>query len=473
MIQKRAALYVRVSTQEQANEGYSVEAQQEKLEAYAKARGYIIQGIYIDPGYSGANTERPALQKLIRAIESNDVDIVTVYKLDRLSRSQKDTLHLIEDVLLKNKVDFVSMNESFDTSTPFGRAMIGILSVFAQLEREQIKERSLMGREQRAKAGLYHGGGAKRVVFGYDYIDGELIINPIEAQCVKEIYREYLNGKGVKQIFDYIGLKYPGVLKYESTCRKVLSNPIYYGMLTFKDKLYPGLHKTLITKEDFDMVQSMMKKKTSKTNPFARSYLLSGLTYCGQCGSRVAGRTGAKRKDGTYARYYRCYASQKSAATHMKAVEHCSQCEIRKDILEEYVIDRIKSLTPHNVESESIKNGRSNPNNDIENLRKQLSAVNEQISKLIDLYSLGKIEYGMIGEKVGHLQLKKQAIEEALGELELEDYSIDLDKIKNTVAKLPYFDWENSTTDEKRMLIASLVERVTIKDREMSLKWDF
>lgn len=131
---KKVGIYIRVSTQEQANEGYSIQAQKERLISYCKAKDWHIVDIYTDGGYSGSNLDRPGIQKLIADIEK--IDMVLVYKLDRLSRSQKDTLYLIEDIFLKNNVDFVSMNESFDTSTPFGRAMIGILSVFAQLERE-------------------------------------------------------------------------------------------------------------------------------------------------------------------------------------------------------------------------------------------------------------------------------------------------------------------------------------------------
>ena len=153
---KRAALYIRVSTLEQAQEGYSIGAQKERLLAFCKAHDWLVADFYIDGGYSGSNLDRPGIQKLIA--ETGSFDLVLVMKLDRLSRSQRDTLYLIEDVFLPAGVDFISMAESFDTSTPFGRAMIGILSVFAQLEREQIKERTFMGRVERAKEGLFHGG---------------------------------------------------------------------------------------------------------------------------------------------------------------------------------------------------------------------------------------------------------------------------------------------------------------------------
>lgn len=186
----RAALYIRVSTLEQAQEGYSVGEQKERLIAYCKAKDWIIADIYVDGGYTGSNLNRPGIQKLIS--ETDKFDLVLVYKLDRLSRSQRDTLYLIEEVFRPKGVDFISMQESFDTSTPFGKAMIGLLAVFAQLEREQIKERTWMGRVARAKTGLHHGGG--HIPIGYEYEDGHLVINPYEAEQVRKIYEWYLAG---------------------------------------------------------------------------------------------------------------------------------------------------------------------------------------------------------------------------------------------------------------------------------------
>ena len=146
------ALYVRVSTDIQVD-GYSIDEQLERLEKYCDAKDWIIYNKYIDPGFTGSNINRPGLTKLLQDIHKGKIDLVLVYKLDRLSRSQKDTLYLIEEEFLPNNVDFISMTENFDTSTPFGKAMIGILSVFAQLERENIKTRLAMGHVGRAKAG--------------------------------------------------------------------------------------------------------------------------------------------------------------------------------------------------------------------------------------------------------------------------------------------------------------------------------
>lgn len=161
-----AAIYVRVSTEEQAEQGYSIDVQKERLIAFCKSQGWEDYKLYIDDGYTGTNTNRPALKRLIRHIEAKKVHTVVVYKLDRLSRKQKDVLSLIEDVFEKNNVAFASSSEKFDTSTAFGKAMIGILAVFAQLERDMIIERTTSGRRQKISKGIWSGGEFRSVTTG-------------------------------------------------------------------------------------------------------------------------------------------------------------------------------------------------------------------------------------------------------------------------------------------------------------------
>ena len=211
MISKYVGLYVRVSLDIQVD-GYSIDEQLVRLRKYCEAHGWTIYNEYVDPGFSGANIDRPAMLKLLKDVREKKIDTVLVYKLDRLSRSQKDTLYLIEEEFLPNGVDFVSMSENFDTSTPFGKAMIGILSVFAQLEREQIKERLAMGHIGRAKAGYWRGGSNAPV--GYDFIDGRLVINEYEALQVRKIFELFLNGETLNSIAKYMSENYTN--KYSS-----------------------------------------------------------------------------------------------------------------------------------------------------------------------------------------------------------------------------------------------------------------
>lgn len=318
---KKAGLYIRVSTLEQAQEGYSIGAQKERLIAFCKAHDWTIADIYVDGGYTGSNLDRPGMRKLISEI--NKMDIVLVYKLDRLSRSQKDTLYLIEEVFLANNVDFVSMNESFDTGTPFGRAMIGILSVFAQLEREQIKERTQMGRIARAKQGLYHGGG--RPPIGYDYNDGKLVPNEYEAVQIKKIFEWYIGGMSIDKIAER--LKSEGYKnKYKSwdiangsTVTKILCNDVYLGITHFGDVVTENTHEPLVTREQFERVQEIKKKRQDiyGDTAFVSAHLLTGMIFCARCGARYF----AKKCHKKYM-YYICYSRAKNTKRMMKA-ENC------------------------------------------------------------------------------------------------------------------------------------------------------
>lgn len=288
-----AACYVRVSTENQ-KENYSIEEQKSRLRAFCKAKDIVIGKMYVDGGYSGGNLRRPALQELLRRLP--EYDLVIVYKLDRLSRSQKDTLMLIEDYFLARKVDFISVCENFDTSTPLGRAMIGMLSVFAQLEKEQITERFTMGRIARAKNGYYHGGPTAPV--GYDYVDGRLIVNEKKAWQVRELFERFCRGASIHDCWLHMQARYgaSGGWSSETQIRHVLVNEVYLGKVKFQGESYPGLHPPVIPEELFSRAQALLQERKSSlsagSRPFAPRTLLSGLLICGQCGARFHGEHG-------------------------------------------------------------------------------------------------------------------------------------------------------------------------------------
>lgn len=288
-----AACYVRVSTENQ-KENYSIEEQKSRLRAFCEAKDIVIGKMYVDGGYSGGNLRRPALQELLRRLP--EYDLVIVYKLDRLSRSQKDTLMLIEDYFLARKVDFISVCENFDTSTPLGRAMIGMLSVFAQLEKEQITERFTMGRIARAKNGYYHGGPTAPV--GYDYVDGQLIVNEKKARQVRELFERFCRGVSIHDCWRHMQARYgaSGGWSSETQIRHVLVNEVYLGKVKFQGESYPGLHPPVIPEELFSRAQALLQERKSSVSagsrPFAPRTLLSGLLICGQCGARFHGEHG-------------------------------------------------------------------------------------------------------------------------------------------------------------------------------------
>ena len=199
--------------------------------------------------------------------------------MDRLSRSQKDTLYLIEEIFLPNNVDFVSINESFDTGTSFGRAMVGILSVFAQLEREQFLERSRMGKRERAKEGLWGGGGGLST--GYTYKNGQLIPDE-NAWKIKKAFELCLEGYNIPTIAKKINVK------WSARIYGWLRNPVYAGKIVYKGEMFEGQHKPIVSWETFLKVQKIMDSKPKFPN--TPNKLLVGLIYCKWCGARYAGR---------------------------------------------------------------------------------------------------------------------------------------------------------------------------------------
>jgi len=183
----RAAAYIRVSTDEQAAHGTSLENQKERIAARIASKGWAMAEVYEDAGQSGGSMTRPALTRLIADIEAGKIDAVVVYKLDRLSRKADDTLFLIRKVFGAHEVKIISIIEELDTSTPTGRAMITLLSAFAELERDTIKERLTSGRKQTAKTGRYSGGAAP---IGYTVKRGNkaLTVDTEKAATVKRIF---------------------------------------------------------------------------------------------------------------------------------------------------------------------------------------------------------------------------------------------------------------------------------------------
>jgi len=199
------AIYTRVSTDNQAEKEFnSCEAQEEKIRAFIKSQNnWEVFKVYSDSGYTGANLNRPALQELLQDIKQGEINIVLVYKIDRLTRSPKDFYQLIE-IFEKYKVDFISITERFDTSTPAGRLLRNIMLTFAQFERELASERTKDKMLERAKKGMWNGGIAP---YGYKKENKKLVINPKEAEIVRLIYEIYTTTGSLFQVYEKLKQK--------------------------------------------------------------------------------------------------------------------------------------------------------------------------------------------------------------------------------------------------------------------------
>ena len=480
--------YVRVSTQEQANEGYSIGAQTERLTAYCQAKGWTLVNIYTDPGFSGAKMSRPGLQKLISDVQHHKIDAVLVYKLDRLSRSQKDTLYLIEDVFMKNDVAFVSMNENFDTSTAFGRAMVGILSVFAQLEREQIKERSQMGRIERAKEGLWKGGGI--VPIGYRYIESEnkLQVNEYEAMQIREIFNLYAN-KGyaisrIQQIMEDAGYRhFYGAWNNTHTIRYILPNPIYIGIIQWQGQNYAGKHQPIIERDVFEKAQKRIEGRKWKEgkppeySPFKATQLLSGLLFCKVCGGRYYGSgayRGSKKipyKERNYIHIYSCYSRTKTKKCMIKDPS-CKNKNWRTEVLDEKILSELKKLYTNEGYFESLIAAAPIPKDKRKPIEERIAQLDTQIGKMLDLYQLQNAPIEQIEGRLETLTQEKQGLEESLEHLEDNRPELSVEQARIIMGNARDV-LENGTLDEKRLLLQSLIRRIDIEYENIYISWRF
>lgn len=400
------ALYTRVSTQEQAQDGYSIGEQAERLRSYCEALKWDVYKLYSDPGFSGASMDRPGLTQMLRDAASKRFDKVLVYKLDRLSRSQKDTLHIIEDVLTPNGVGFASVTENFDTETPLGKAMLGILAVFAQLEREQIKERMNMGKEARAKKGLHIC--TSIVPAGYKAVDGRLEIDPYESAIIKRVFAEYASGRSMRDICKTInsdGLYIKNRPLERHGLRYLLKNATYTGKIRYRGKYMDGQHEPIIDADTFEKVQSILSRRSdvhakNRREGKAQSYL-GGMLYCGCCGKKLI-----KTTQGKYI-YYVCDSKLSG--------KPCSMRYVRMDDLDAMVFDEIRKLA---LDPEAVS--KAAPPDSIP-VTDEIAAIDHKLERLIDLYASESIPKDALQSRIAALQEQKQALLDRMNDAETFD----------------------------------------------------
>ena len=448
---ERVACYVRVSTKEQQEHGYSIDEQTARLKAYCKAMGWKITKVYTDGGYSGANTNRPALQALITAAQSRLIDAVVVYKLDRLSRSQKDTLALIEG-FLDNDVAFISMTESFDTSTPFGRATVGILSCFAQLERENIKERTAIGKEARAKEGKFHGGGFAPI--GYDYKDGQLIVNEYEAMQIRLLHELYQQGesfRSIEKIMNEQGYTHKHGTWYANNVKRAILNPLYTGCINYHGETVKGLHEAIIDEKTYNKSLDIYHQHEKRPKHMGQS-LLGGMVYCARCGAHYTSQTTRRTADAVY-RYYSCNSRCKKNRRLIRD-PNCMNDIWKAEELEELVLGEIAKLKAEDIEPPKPKKGINNS--------AELKKIDSQISRLMDLYAVKGISFDAINKKVADLEAKKAKLATPPTEPQ-----------KGYLVKDFAEAIENGNADQIRAIVRSLISKIEIDGEDVTIWWNF
>lgn len=418
--------------------------------SYAKSKDYTEFEYYIDGGYSGKDLNRPAIQKLIEDCKNHKIDAVFVFKLDRISRSQRDTLYLIEEVFNKYNVSFISMRENFDTSTPFGKAMIGVLSVFAQLERETILERTRIGLKKRAEAGLWRGGGKIPFPYRYDRNTGTLIPIPEQVELLHKMISLYISGKSFNVIGKIVGMD-------ESMVETRILSITNTGKVPYKDEVYDGQHEAVVSDELYEEILRVNKVRSREK--YERHYLLSGKVFCGHCGAKYRYQKWGKRL------IMYCYSQQKSKPRYIKD-PNCNNkrwdtFEVEDAVLEELFkmsldIDLFKKT--FNIATVNVKN----------EYRTRLEEITKQINNLLNNIASG-IAVEETNKKINELEKEKETIEEKLIESDKreKDNKVSLNMIKNLKAT-----WFDMDFDEQRRIIEHLIDKVIVNDNEINIYYN-
>ncbi|HAX92279.1 MAG TPA: resolvase [Rhodospirillaceae bacterium] len=351
----RCAIYTRKSSEEGLDmEFNSLDAQREACEAYIlsqKAEGWTaLPASYDDGGFSGGTLERPALKKLMEDIERGLVDSIVVYKIDRLSRSLMDFVKMVE-VFDRHKVTFVSITQSFNTTTSMGRLILNILLSFAQFEREVIGERIRDKFAASRRKGMWMGGCPP---LGYDVISRKLIVNPHEALLVREIFESFTQsescvgivrqlgaaGRTTKAWTTQDGRHHEGKHIDKQYIYRILHNRVYLGEAVHKGTSFPGEHKAIIDPPLWDETHRILARAPQTRGNISRTRqpsLLRGLVWCKCCGSAMTPSSTSIRARGASYRYYVCVKSLRNGH------EACPIRSIPANELESAVLYQIKA----------------------------------------------------------------------------------------------------------------------------------
>ena len=342
---KRCAIYTRKSVDDGLDQEFnSLDAQREAGEAYIasqKANGWVcLPERYDDGGFSGGNTSRPALQQLMAECRAGNIDVILVYKIDRLSRSICDFAELTK-FFDQYSVSFCSVTQDINTSTSSGRMMLNILMTFAQYEREIIGERIRDKFAASKRKGMWMGGA---VPLGYRVQDRKLVVVDEEAETVRHIYRRYLDLQSPKRIaieLNAKGLKTKtGRPWNKGNLHHILRNCVYIGKVSHKGETFDGEQQAIVDLDTWETVQRFMDATPTNADLTRKSDYVSalkGLLYCGHCGGMMT-MAATTRKNGRRYSYYKCSRDSR------RAISSCPVKQVAATTLEDVVFEQISAV---------------------------------------------------------------------------------------------------------------------------------
>lgn len=489
--QVRVAIYCRKSTEKNLDGFNSLDAQRAAVESYVqsqKAKGWVaLPDRYDDAGFTGANTNRPAFQRLLQDIKAGRIDLVAVYRYDRLSRSLLDFLRLLK-FFHEQGVDFVSTTQNIDTTSSLGRLQANVLMSFNEYEREAISERTKDKIRAARHKGLWTGG---RPVLGFDVKDKALVVNEEEAEQVRDIFRLYLDlgsllavvheldlrGRKNKTLHAQNGNVHQGKVFNKQAIRFILGNPLYQGKVRCNGNLHDGVHEAIIDQETWQAVQDQLEAHAKRTGyiPRRSRSFLSGLLFCGICGKALSPHYAAK--EGKRYRYYCCLSAQKRGA------KSCHGSRIPAAVIEAFVIDKVKEIgQDSDLVAEAVKEAKQQLKEQMPGLirkAKRLEAEQRKLARernnMVDAIADNGNGSASLTERLAEMD---EALEKLVAELEsvkrqiasLDRDAIDEGDFKEAISSFTPV-WDQLFPEERSRLLHLLIEKIVYnaEDGELAI----
>ena len=413
---KRVVGLTRIST-DQDNQPYSLDAQRRAVETYVEAHAWTLVDL-IEEEMSGAAESRPALEKVLGMVRSGRVDVVVVTRVDRLSRTIRGLMDVVEE-LDRHGVELVSVTESIDTSTPGGRMFLQFLGVFAEFERRVLIERIRAGLRTKAGRGQWVGGPPP---FGYRLLDRSLVIEASEAAVVRRVFQSYAAGDGANTIANALNQDGLRTTRGNSwTAQGVLGmlrRVTYCGQIKHLEEVHDGAHEAIVDADLFDAVQERLGTQGASTGQRqSRTYLLAGTLRCGLCGSPMTGAL-AGGNGGQY-RYYRCTGAAKARAK-------CRGVAVRADEIENGFLERlVKAYRSKGIFEAAVASMTNALPSLVDEVEAELSATRkliesdrQRIDRYLDAFERGRLNADQAHDRIDGLAETKRAKEQHCVELE-------------------------------------------------------
>lgn len=454
----KAAIYTRVSSEDQAREGYSLAAQLERLKAYCESQGWSIYDIYTDEGISAKNTERPELQRMLMDARHKAFDVILVYRLDRLTRNVGDLYNLLQ-VFDKSGVGFKSATEVFDTTNAMGRLFVTIIGALAQWERENMGERIKMGLNQKTRSGEWFN---KSVPYGYRYVDKKLEIVENEAEHIRMLFAQYIGGIGIHRLANWMS---------EQTCNTWFHTRVYYSLTNPIYAGFMGIGKRDAT-ANYEMVEAVNAEPIISIETFRQAravansrkgvppragtgqYALVGIIKCGICGGAMVGYTTRKvRKNKPEYRYfgYKCLKAMRK--------KECNNRMFKMDELEHAVLGEVEERAQEALENARIETERGTSATERKRIEQAIKKIRDKRKRWMDAYEMGSIDAESLGVRIQALAAEESEAKRKLEALYVP--SVD-ERIYEGILRDLRSSWDYAEIAERKELIRAAVERITV-----------